>query len=454
MRFVAGGLNGTYLIEIHEHALKSTESVKIAVAYASRFPQIFQDCWKMKIKLTFWGRYDESVPIELPILKGFLDRKSPNYVCKLVPDIFHPKVIWWEGYGVYIGSANLTDNGWFGNIECGLFLTESELDENEIASELASFFRELDSHSYPLTDEIYSQLNELAFANIGVENKAKESRKKFNSTRTIPKKHPLTYVAKKNAQERRRNGFLKEWQDTLQILRNISDRVSDSMYRPVWIDEDVSKGIQADQFLHAFYYSHVKQGVRSIHWELYEKNNSSPEKALVESMRWWSRLQEPPHEEDIVITEWAPFLSQRLNKDDMMEIQLSDFVEICSKIHALRDHSLRVSHNTFGSPTPLPKMNSEERIQLLARWLYVQKSSLGRNVLDTIYYILWGGPVSETPNRIFEASSNDNWRIPHFGISTIGELVGWVMPDHFPPRNGRTSKALTALGYDVNIHSE
>jgi hypothetical protein len=99
-------------------------------------------------------------------------------------------------------------------------------------------------------------------------------------------------------------------------------------------------------------------------------------------------------------------------------------------------------------------MKREERIRLLGRWLYEQRSPKGRSVLDTIHHVLWGGPISDTPTRIFDASSREDWRIPHLGISTIGELVGWALPDHFPPRNGRTSKALTALGYDVTIHSE
>jgi hypothetical protein len=65
MRFVAGSLNGTYLKEIHEQALDETDSVKIAVAYASGSPQILQDCWKKNVKVTFWGRYDETGPSPL-----------------------------------------------------------------------------------------------------------------------------------------------------------------------------------------------------------------------------------------------------------------------------------------------------------------------------------------------------------------------------------------------------
>jgi hypothetical protein len=67
---------------------------------------------------------------------------------------------------------------------------------------------------------------------------------------------------------------------------------------------------------------------------------------------------------------------------------------------------------------------------------------------------LHDGPKSEVPDRIFAACFDEAKKIPHMGVSTLGEMVGWAMPDDFPPRNGRTSKALTALGYPVKIHSE
>ena len=56
MRFVAGGLNGVYLLEIHDQGLGKAESVKIGVAYASGSPRLLEDCWKRKVKVTFWDR--------------------------------------------------------------------------------------------------------------------------------------------------------------------------------------------------------------------------------------------------------------------------------------------------------------------------------------------------------------------------------------------------------------
>jgi hypothetical protein len=48
--------------------------------------------------------------------------------------------------------------------------------------------------------------------------------------------------------------------------------------------------------------------------------------------------------------------------------------------------------------------------------------------------------------------TGDAWRIDHIGISALGEVVGWALPDRFAPRNNRTSKALYALAFAVSVH--
>ena len=70
----------------------------------------------------------------------------------------------------------------------------------------------------------------------------------------------------------------------------------------------------------------------------------------------------------------------------------------------------------------------------------------GRILLN---YVVWGnGSVSA---RLWNAIRSDDWAIPHVGLSSLGEIVGWARPDEFTPRNMRTSKGLRALGYNVRI---
>lgn len=455
MKFIAGGINGEYLKGIHLSAQNQTDSVKIAVAYASGDPEILKDNLNNNIKLTFWGRYDSTGPISTPILKRFLDKKSPNYECRLVPDIFHAKIIWWEDFGAYIGSANLTDRAWYNNIEAGIFLTHEELIENNLVQELNSFFDELDSFSTPLTHEIYNELYELQQKNQLFDKQEKQREDEFNKKRLIPKLSPLTVVSdKKEKKDKSRNNFLKEWYSTLQVLRNIAEKVAGDNYRPSWIKKDVSQGVQADQFLHAYYYSQVKQGNAALHHKLYEQNRKNPDDALRKAMDWWKSLDEAPHSEDVMINDWAIYLKNQFQEDKILYTSQADFFEICSKVHALRDHSLRVRYSVFGFTPPYPQMKHDERIKLLSEYLYKSRSESGKSILESLYYLFYGGPQDRTPDRIWDVATSGEWSISHFGISSAGESIGWAMPDIFPPRNGRTSKALTALGFNVKIHSE
>jgi hypothetical protein len=54
--------------------------------------------------------------------------------------------------------------------------------------------------------------------------------------------------------------------------------------------------------------------------------------------------------------------------------------------------------------------------------------------------------------RLYTAARDPNYALPHYGLNSIAELAGWARPEVAPPRNGRTSKALRALGYDVRIY--
>lgn len=434
--------------------LEDCIGVKAAVAFAHGNPRLIDFCFSKNIPLIYWGTYDPlSVPVSLNILEKFLARQSPNFVCKLVPELFHPKVIWWAGYGAYVGSANLTDSGWFRNIECGIFLSESELLEQGLDLELERFFEHIDTHAHPLTKEILDELKEAEKDAQELRRYQKEIQERFDKKRRIPRLDSLISVDVKSSDIKMRDSFLKEWNSTLQILRDIGERVSKADIRPPWIQPDVPKGVQADQFLHAHYYSNVKEGNVARHRELHERNKNNPEAALVAAFSWWHSRQSAPNQENRMIEDWSPFLRNHLSRQNLMELTDAEFREVCARIHAMRDHSLRVDNETYGLPKNAPKKGQEECVDLLAQYLLKQRSESGKNVKEVIFFVLYGGPVEDVPLRLWQATYKNDWRIPHLGISSLGEIVGWAMPDQFPPRNGRSSKCLTALGYKVTIHS-
>ena len=110
MRFIAGPLNKQLLQNLLGEVIESCTRVRAAVAYASRDNmKLFEACAQHLKPLEFFGRYDHTVAVDPAVLKWFLDKASPNYDCKLVPDILHAKVIWWVDAGAYMGSLQKTE---------------------------------------------------------------------------------------------------------------------------------------------------------------------------------------------------------------------------------------------------------------------------------------------------------------------------------------------------------
>lgn len=158
MRFIAGPLNKQLLTNLLTELIEPCTRVRAAVAYVNhKNMQLFEACERHLKPLEFFGRYDHTVAISPEALKWFLDKASPNYECKLVPDILHSKVIWWVDAGVYIGSANLSDRAWDSNIEAGMFLSHEEIIDSGMELELIHFFEKVDECARPLSKEIYQE---------------------------------------------------------------------------------------------------------------------------------------------------------------------------------------------------------------------------------------------------------------------------------------------------------
>lgn len=145
MKFFGNGTNGAYLRDVLPREGSGVEWVKAAIAYGSDEKTLIQNCLDLGARLDIWMRYDHTVPVAPALLRHLLRCEQRNVFCKLVPDVLHAKVIWWRGYGAYIGSANLTDRAWMTNIEFGVFLSEAELEAGRAIGELEIFFGALDA---------------------------------------------------------------------------------------------------------------------------------------------------------------------------------------------------------------------------------------------------------------------------------------------------------------------
>jgi hypothetical protein len=447
MQLILGGINGHYLRNITENNANQTEEVLAAVAYASDASLLFDWCWKNSIPIKFYGRLDDGVAVSVPILSDFLNKRSPNFVCRLVQH-HHAKVIWWRGVGVYIGSANLSGPAWYRNIEAGCFFPDEEIND-EMAGDLLELFSTLESNATPLTDEVLEEMKKRVRVLAATLPDAKD----FWASPSFRRWPGLVQTAPKTARDRKRQAFLEEWHATLQDLRDIATRVSRPENRPIWVSSTAPTGAQADQFLHAHYYQRTFDGRKANYAAFYESNKGRRQQALIEALNWWRALPEAPWTEDQMLNVTSPFLRSALAEANLNSMTEQQFYDICMGVHAIKDYGRRVRNKSVGLPDGT-QYTIPEKVAALSRRIWNDRSAGGVRVNELFKHILYGGSPEQLPERLWQAVSEPNWKIDGLGISALGELVGWASPDRFPPRNGRTSKALRSLGYDVAVHVE
>lgn len=448
MKFFANRLNGNFLRDVLPPSSVDIDGVLAAIAYGSNSNNEKDDflghCIRNGYRLDLWMRYDHTVPVAVPLLKRLLKHHQDNIFCKLIPDYLHSKVIWWKGYGAYIGSANLTDRAWQTNIEAGIFLTDDDLQLNNIHLELEGFFENLRNLevAFPLTEEVVREMEQLELKRRAVLDLGRELRK-------VPEWSGPAFVGKDSAVSRGKETFRKEWQETLTTLRTIGEKLT--RHRPAWVKESVPIAWQIDQFLHAYYYNKVGNSNLKPYEEYFRKNNKNPNAALTDALVWWKDTSVAPSNEDKTFYENAPYIRDALSKAKILLLTEQEFVGVCSRTHATRDHVIKMDLATLGRPD-LESLGQVERLSLYAAWLLKQRNAKGWSVLELLKFVLYGGDDDVLWERLYSAARDHDYALSHYGLNSIAELVGWARPEVAPPRNGRTSKALRALGFDVHIY--
>ena len=118
----------------------------------------------------------------------------------------------------------------------------------------------------------------------------------------------------------------------------------------------------------------------------------------------------------------------------------------------IKDYARRVSNRAVGLPEKRNGYTREVKVAALSKRIWNDQASAGALVKELLHYILYGGTEQQLPERLWQGVADPKWKLAGLGISALGEIVGWALPDRFPPRNGRTSKALRSLGFDVTVH--
>lgn len=373
MKLIANGLNKQFFISFLPPSGCEIDGVVAAIAYGDDKTTLLDHCLKNHHRLDIWMRYDHTVPVSPSLLEKLLANTKNNVFCKLVPDCLHSKIIWWKGYGAYIGSANLTERAWYTNIESGIFLTESDLYSSNLIEQLEEFFDNLASldSCVDLSKDIIDEQRQLLKLKIELEKKERNIIKK----RKIPEWGGVSFIDNKKTKDKRKESFHKEWESTFSIIENISGQIND--YRPVWISEDTPKFWQTDQFLHAYYYNIVRQKDNTYPYEDYHRTNSkNPQAALMSMLSWWKDQSVPPSHEDTNLGINAPYIREHLSNTHINSLTKDSLHKIFFYTHATMDHVLKMSAETFGH-TAKTSLNKEERAVLFTEWIMSKTNQKG-----------------------------------------------------------------------------
>ncbi|AUX30526.1 MULTISPECIES: phospholipase D family protein [Sorangium] len=462
MQTILGKINGTFLVNLLTQSYPVSKSIRAAVAYAELHEPLIDHLRRHpEVRLKFYGRMDETGAVAVQLLDWFLKKAPPTVECFLVNGAYHPKVIWWHGYGAYIGSANLTRNGWEKNIEAGLFLTEDELEDCGVAEQLDNLFEELDRISLRLTNELYAKLDDIEKERRRIRLHIDSLKRKYDDI--LGKEKPYagqTFVFRPSERpSKARQEFVDEWRETLQLMRTLCRDFDTMKKRPVWVPATANPTVHFDQFLHGYYYHIVLKSFdegdsgAKVGW-LYERHKASPERALATAADWWASLSEPPskgaYDKAYFIRERAPRMQELLTRATLESMTEETFVEAMINVYAFRDHARRIENSTYGLPADHHE-SEDERVERFAKWIWTRHSDTGKSVVDLLRFVIYASDPVDAVDRLWIATRDKRWRLPRLGKSSLGEVLGWARPNDYPPRNDRTNKALRALGYDVQV---
>lgn len=174
---------------------------------------------------------------------------------------------------------------------------------------------------------------------------------------------------------------------------------------------------------------------------------------LEKAARWWASLPQDCQGEEEFIRSAAPQMRSRLSHAAVKKMDLQAFRDAFISVNAFRMHARQLKKAELGLP-PDHKASIDERVFYLCKMLWNEPSKGGKTVRDVLEFVLWGSKPADMEQRLWIAISDDEYRLRHFGKSSLGEAVGWARPDDYPPRNNRTNKALRALGYDIKLFSK
>lgn len=124
------------------------------------------------------------------------------------------------------------------------------------------------------------------------------------------------------------------------------------------------------------------------------------------------------------------FLSSRDGRDDLAAMSSTDLTQLFGSVQAFINQ-----RGIEGGISELLRLFAKENSAKQMRSFLVE---------------LTGGD-GDFADNIYSCSHSPKFKLRYFGQNSVMELFGWINSDDIPPINGRVSKALKYMGFDVPL---
>lgn len=334
---------------------------------------------------------------------------------------FHPKMYIFGDKSVLVGSANLTRSAIMTNQEVMVGLQSDDSRFDELTQLFAEYWDEaevLNKDAIASYSSIYAKFKKAAQLVSDLDNEV------INTLGD----NTFSNVERGKRKTTKKSIFLdtyrKSYQESVSAFRKIEEIYSLKKRK---VDEvNIPLRLEIDSFFSFVRDCHAIQDTwkqQSIGW------NDSKKSILNALIDEWLNI-EWKHFEERIVPENYPLIKRVLNSQESINSSSAeDIVDALCVLHSFHD---RLRFYKGGLETL--------KTQFLA-------SNDINDIKKSLIHLLYGR--GEVVARMSDCLFDDSYKLNEFGQANVQELIGWISKEDLPVINGRTTKVLRYLGFDV-----
>jgi len=360
-------------------------------------------------------------PTQAYALQGLLDRAGVEIRYFTAPS-FHPKLYLFGDRAALVGSANMTDSALWSNQEVCVLIDS----DDPRLQELSALFNFYWNHARVLTREVLRKYEEVM---AGYKRMRQDETKMADDVKAKVGHVEVPNIGRDEATESKENLFIEDFRKTYQeflsafsIVRRIYERVG---------KRKASAGLIPLRLEIDGFVSFVRETVaKGSAWKETALSSGPEREKYIEALiRKWHETPWAYFEEEVVPENYPRLIRVFGAPETIRSASDEELVDALDTVHAFRE-LLRFVKGGLDS--------------LHRRFVEVNE---GKRLRDCLIYLLYGPHSAE--ERMANLLFSPAYKLNMFGQSCVQEMIGWVNREDLPVVNGRTTKVMRYLGFDV-----